>query len=417
MNKYVVFTLPIMVVFFLLPATKGWSEGIDLTGFVTFDKRINVSDGLTNGDTLGKLRVEAKYNLSADIFTLVSMDVRYFDLPALEDFPSAPKIESDYPLDILLWEAFFEFSPFISENLDVKIGKQRIVWGTADLLNPTDNLNPDDLTDMLNFGAKIPSWALKAGYYLGDNTITGIWIPFFEPALFSRGGTVSSFGRLPGRVEEPVKSLKNGMFGLKFSGAAFNIDYSMSYFKGFDAVPMPVRIDPLVGMVMGFPEIQVLGFDLAGEFRSVGFWGEMALFFPEEIKIGLTVFLSDQPYLKYTIGLDYTFKNRVYLEAQYVHGFLTERGRGNLSSFIMVALERKFLNDDLTLSMSGGMSVKSWDKINDTFGTLFSEEISYRPYDNLELSLSLYLFGGKSETLLGNMKDLDQIVFEIKRSF
>ncbi len=417
MNKYIVFILPVMVLFFLLPATKGRSEGIDLTGFVTFDKRINVSNGLTNGDTLGKLRVEAKYNLSADIFTLFSTDVRYFDLPALEDFPSVPKIESDYPLHIFLWEAFFEFSPFISENLDVKIGKQRIVWGTADLLNPTDNLNPDDLTDMLDFGAKTPSWALKASYYLGDNTITGIWIPFFEPALFSRGGTVSSFGQLPGRVEEPVKSLKNGMFGLKFSGAALNLDYSLSYFKGFDDVPIPVRVDPLVGMVMGFPEIQVLSFDLAGEFRSVGFWGEMALFFPEEIKIGPNVLLSDQPYLKYTIGLDYTFKNCVYLEAQYVHGFLTERGRGNLSNFIMVTLERKFLNDDLTLSMSGGMSVKSWDKIKDTFGTLFIPEISYRTFGSLELSLSLYLFDGKSGTLLGNMKDMDQIVFEIKRSF
>ncbi len=200
MNKYVVFALPVMIVLFLLSPAKGMSEGIDLTGFVTFDKRINVSDGLTNGDTLGKLRVEAKYNLSADIFTLVSMDVRYFDLPTLEDFPAVPKIESDYPLHILLWEAFFEFSPFISENLDVKIGKQRIVWGTADLLNPTDNLNPDDLTDMLDFGSKITSWAFKASYYLGDNTITGIRIPFFEPALFSRGGTVSSFGQLPGRV-------------------------------------------------------------------------------------------------------------------------------------------------------------------------------------------------------------------------
>lgn len=143
----------------------------------------------------------------------------------------------------------------------------------------------------------------------------------------------------------------------------------------------------------------------------------MALFFPEEIKIGSSVFLSDQPYLKYTIGLDYTFKNRVYLEAQYVHGSLTERGRGNLSNFIMVTLERKFLNDDLTLSMTGGMSVKSWDKIEDTFGALFSPEASYRPFDNLELSLSLYLFDGKSGTLLGNLKDRNQIVFEIRRSF
>ncbi len=66
---------------------------------------------------------------------------------------------------------------------------------------------------------------------------------------------------------------------------------------------------------------------------------------------------------------------------------------------------------------NGGMSVKSWDKIEDTFGALFSPEVSNRPFDNLAPSLSLYLFDGKSGTLLGNLKDRDQIVFEIRRSF
>ena len=68
------------------------------------------------------------------------------------------------------------------------------------------------------------------------------------------------------------------MFALKLSGTAFNLDYSLSYFRGFDDLPMPLKLDPAAGLVLGFPEIQALGFDFAGEWHAVGFWGEGALF-------------------------------------------------------------------------------------------------------------------------------------------
>lgn len=408
------FTLSVPI-FFL--KAQGRGEGLDLGGFVKMDKRIIVSDGLSNGDTFGKVRAEGKYNITDDFFTLVSSEIRYYDFPLLEDLPAVDEIESDYPLDILLWEAYFEFSQFISENLDIKIGKQRIAWGTADKFNPTDNLNPNDLTDFLDFEAKIPSWALKVSYYFGDSTLTGVWVPFFEPALFPRGGTAFYLGQVPDKVEVPTRTFGNGMFALKFSGTAFNLDYSLSYFKGFDDIPIPVKIDPSAGLEMGFPEMQVFGFDFAGEFRSVGFWGEMALSFPEEIKLGSRVLLSDEPYLKYTFGADYTFKNGIYLEAQYVHGFFTERGGENLSDFLIGKIERKFLNDDLRLELSGGLEAKDADSIKESHGTVLGPEISYRPMDNLELAVGAYLFGGKSGTLFGNLKDQDQLYFEATFSF
>lgn len=392
-------------------------NGLELQGFVKIDKRMHINEGLSGGDTFGKLRLEAGYGLSENIYSSASAEVRYYDLPMLEDFASENKLESDYPLDILLWEAYIEISPFISENLDIKIGKQRIVWGAADKFNPTDNLNPNDFTDMLDFGAKVPSFALKASYYLGDNTITGVWIPFFEPALFPKGGIVSSFGFLPGRVEKPKNSFTNGMFGLKFSGTASNLDYSLSYFKGFDNIPIPIEFDPMIGIVMGFPEVEVLGFDFAGEFASVGFWVEAAMFFPEEIILGADVLLSDDPYLKYTIGLDYTFKNGVYLEGQYIRGLSNERGVSGLTSLLLVRVEKKFFNNNLTLALTSGLSAKNIDKTDEGLGTGLMPEISYRPISGLELKLRVYILDGKKGNSFGNMKDHDQISFSVKQSF
>ncbi len=401
----------------LFVGTDARSENIDFSGFAELDKRLSISDDVSSGDTFGTLRVEAKYNISADLFSFVSAEARYYDFPILEDLPSVGRIESDYPVDVLLWEAYAELDQFIWENLDVKLGKQRIAWGAADKFNPTDNLNPNDLTDFLDFEAKMPSTALKASYYLGDYTITGVWLPLFEPALWPRGGTAFLLGQTPSTVDIPARTLENGMFALKLSGAAFNLDYSLSYFKGFDDIPIPVRIDPSTGLVMGFPEMQALGFDFAGEYGSVGFWGEMALFYPEEVKIGPEILLSDYPYLKYTFGMDYTFESGIYLEVQYVHGFFTERGRGNLNDFLIANIERKFLNDDLKLQLGGALEARDIDNIKDSYGTALIPEISYSPVDNLEITMQVYLFGGKDATLLGRLRDSDQVSLSVEFRF
>ncbi|MEE9610448.1 MAG: DUF1302 family protein, partial [Desulfatiglandales bacterium] len=247
--------LCLFLAIFLIPSD-GRAESPELSGFLEVDKRAIVSDGLSNGDTFGKLRLEVKHDVNPNLFLLAGAEIRYYDFPVLEDLPSAGEIEGDYPVDVMLWEAYIELSPFVSENLDLKIGRQRIAWGTADAFNPTDNLNPNDLTDFLDFEEKIPSLALKGSYYYEDYTITGVWLPLFEPALLPRGGTLALLGQMPLTIEEPARTLDNGMFALKLSGTVHTLDTSLSYFKGFD--DFPIRLDAS-GLRLGFPEIQVLG--------------------------------------------------------------------------------------------------------------------------------------------------------------
>lgn len=159
-----------------------------------------------------------------------------------------------------------------------------------------------------------------------------------------------------------------------------------------------------------------MGADFAGDFRSVGFWGEVALFFPEEIKSGSDIILSDEPYLKYTLGMDYTFRGGIYLEAQFVHGFFTERGRGNLNNFLIAKIEKKYLNNELTLSLAGSLEAKDTD-IEESYGTSLFPEVSYRPRDNLELTAGVYIFNWRSGTLLGSLSDQDQVTLQVKMNF
>lgn len=69
---------------------------------------------------------------------------------------------------------------FLTDNLNLSIGRQRIVWGTADQLNPTSNLNPYDMEDILDFGCQRGFDAINLNYYLNtDFSMQAVFIPFF----------------------------------------------------------------------------------------------------------------------------------------------------------------------------------------------------------------------------------------------
>ncbi len=87
------------------------------------------------------------------------------------------------PYNLEIREAYVEIYGFLSKKLDLKIGRQRIAWGTADKMNPTDNLNPYDLEDILDFGRHRGSDAINLNYYFNsDFSLQAVFIPVFQLA-------------------------------------------------------------------------------------------------------------------------------------------------------------------------------------------------------------------------------------------
>jgi hypothetical protein len=128
------------------------------------------------------LKIEASPLKSAHVY--IEFWGRSFGLPEVKTSSDLMQREKDkvFPRSILFREAYVDLYGFISPNLDIRIGLQRIAWGTGDKLNPTDNLNPDDLEDIWDFGRHLGSQAIKASYYLGDYTLTAVFIPVFTTA-------------------------------------------------------------------------------------------------------------------------------------------------------------------------------------------------------------------------------------------
>ena len=125
-----------------------------------------------------------------------------------------------------------------------------------------------------------------------------------------------------------------------------------------------------------------------------------------------------KPYLKFVIGGDYNFANGSYLNMQYMHGFIHERGNKNLNDYLFFRYEKKFFNEKLKVApIGGGFIVTDWKNIKDNYALVYMPEIVYQATDNTEINLSAVIIDGKGDNLFANMKDYNMIMLKLKYSF
>ncbi len=362
------------------------------------------------------------------------------------------------PWNFDLREAYAEVFGFLSDNLDLKIGRQRIVWGTADQFNPTDNLNPYDVEDILDFGRHQGSEAISLTWHFSNNSsLQGVYLPFFRPAVLPLGSFSDLFypaPELPGGlnltgIEDhlimPRHNLAEGASaGMRFKGFAANFDFSLSYVYAYDGfplmnastiIPQENLPDAIVSASLIFPRQHVFGADLAGSIGSVGVWAEGALFLPGKEIHQITdlsllypqspvpvlhdsIVIEKKPWVKFIVGADYTFAGGTYLNVQYLHGFIHERGNGNLNDYLILSVEKDFFNGQLHIRpLAGGVSVSDWDEPSKNYAVFYTPEILYRGIDNFEIGLGAYVFAGKGDGIFAGLKEMDMLQVKAKLSF
>ncbi len=362
------------------------------------------------------------------------------------------------PYNLEIREAYVQLNGFLSQNLDVTIGRQRIAWGTADVINPTDNLNPYDLEDILDFGRHRGSDAINLEYYIGNHfSLQGVYVPFFQPANLPVGifaGSLSGSMEMPAgmvlnqftdSVAMPKYNLaESSTAGVRFKGFAGGVDFSLSYVWGRDGLPfntyntiIPASAagDVNVEAQLSYGRNHIIGADLATSVAGFGLWAEAALFIPEEEVImsnDLSAFfpmspdpiildstlLEKKPYLKFVVGTDYYFSDGSFFNLQYIHGFIHERGTDALNDYFFLRYEKGFFGDKLKIApLSGGFIVTGWQNIKENYALAYMPEIIYQATPNAQISLSPVIFDGKGDNLFANMKDYDMFMFKLNYSF
>ena len=361
--------------------------------------------------------------------------------------------DKDFPWSLVVRETYLDIYGFIYPNIDLRAGKQIIAWGTADKINPTSNLSSYDLEDFFEFGEKIGVNALRVNFTLEPVTLEADFIPVFTPStlpppewtniMLGEDISLPTGMHLVNKrdtVKLPERKLnKSAEAAFKISGTLWNWDFSLSYFYGYDGLPLGERVEiiPLdtlgnvnLKIITSYPRIQVIGGDFAGSVKGIGVWGEGALYIPEDFIMTRvipspygpvmemdTLLKNKSPYFKFVLGADYTFKNGMYFNIQYVRGFLHERG-DSLKDYFIARVEKKFFNDELKIVPVGiAATISDWDNPRENYGVAYLPEISYSPYDNVEVRLGAYILDGKGRNVFSNMKERDEVFLRVKLSF
>jgi hypothetical protein len=356
------------------------------------------------------------------------------------------------PLNLVLREAYFEINGFVFDNIDIKIGRQRIAWGTADRLNPTDNVNPYDLEDIWDFGRHLGSDGVQLSVYAGEIQFMGILIPVFTPAVLPAGDWATAL--MPASTSLPpgltvaattaditlprVSLAESITAGIKVKGSILGYDVSLSYLYVRDCLPLvdSVVVSPTatpgsvnVDTNLLYPREHIFGADTAGSIASVGVWAEAAVFLPEKVTLtedttllggGIqeSVALDSSPYVKFVVGADYTFPGNVYLNVQYLHGFFQEQGADNLEDYFVFGLDWKLFDDRITISPLGVvLEIKDWRDLRHNCAILAAPSLTILPIDNAELIVGVHWIQGASTTTFGKLDGNNEVFLQAKYSF
>ena len=186
----------------------------------------------------------------------------------------------------------------IANRADLRAGRGRLVWGRLDEVQPSDVINPLDVTKYLLDGrseARRPVSFVRARVYPIDGfTIEGVLVPRFERGAYDVLDEASSpFNllndlALPAGVmvaspeieaREPGVSWSNPLGGVRVSATAGRLDFAVAAFEGADGFGL-VAFET-------FPRFRMY----AGDFETVtGEWairGEVAAFTGKQL-MGVT---------------------------------------------------------------------------------------------------------------------------------
>jgi hypothetical protein len=171
------------------------------------------------------------------------------------------------------------------------------VWGRLDELQPTDVVNPIDVSRFFFDGrseARLSVPMLRARIFGGDKaSLESVYVPFFRRGRFDRLAEPSSPFNLapafPFVDNTPKKIAANGQGGGRLNVTSGRVDWSVSLYRGFR--PFGLYAAGINGLSREYPRFTMIG----GDFETVrGAWvvrGEIAAFPEDSFQAGRTAMI------------------------------------------------------------------------------------------------------------------------------
>jgi len=195
---------------------------------------------------------------------------------------------------------------------DLRLGKQIIVWGRADALNPTNNLTPVDfrIRSPLEDDIRLGNVGARAFLRLSPVRLEGVWLPTYLPTELPPVGLPPLVSFAAPRFPSP--DLRNGLVAGRVHLELASFEMSVSYLRGYAPLPgltlSDLRFsvtDPAVFVSRTAYDQQVIGLDFStalGEVATIR--GEAAYRLPFDYQNRP---YAARPDLQYALGADHNF--------------------------------------------------------------------------------------------------------------
>jgi len=337
----------------------------------------------------------------------------------------------------------------VGKQIDLLAGYARVTWGKLDEIQPTDVINPLDVSRFFFEGrseARLPVLLVRGRIDLLDSVrFEGVYVPDFRRGRFDQLAEPSSpfnittnvgadlvaclatgCSTLPLTVVErqPAFTWRNAQGGARFSATTRRVDWSVSAYRGFEsfgfftlgATPPPVATLASPVIVLEYPRFTMLGADFEAVRGEWGVRGELAAFVDDSFQSPDFRIVSGSS-IDAGIGVDpragdYTLSGTVLFHSEFYDTPLAvadpQNGRSDVS--VVVSADRTFARERYRF--------RGFGVYNATESSGFVRGIGLANLrDNLALEASIGWFAGDGRDLVGRFGDSDFVYLRVKYYF
>jgi len=237
-----------------------FDERLELGGYVKNETSVHLAGGLDEFMKINNVMgLKANYRITDSVELFTYYRWFYDALYAVEDrrYKSVSFEDTNRKLRMpekMQWlrECYLDI---YTDRLDIRAGKQQVVWGTADGVRILDMVNPLDYREWTlkpYVDTRIPLWMINLeGELMLDGHLQLLLIPDYQPNYYAPAGApftlrtvdigaqgVANWQGGGGTVqtidEKPGKQFKNTKIGLRWQNIIGGWDYTLNYLHTYD---------------------------------------------------------------------------------------------------------------------------------------------------------------------------------------
>jgi hypothetical protein len=316
-------------------------------------------------------------------------------------------------------------------DVDLRIGRQLIVWGRADGINPTDSIGRRHFTQLTTEDADQREGAdgVSATYTINERySLQGVWVPRFR-------SDVIPFSVGPMQTLNRVKPASRSQFAVKLDHTGGDVDWSVSYFSGYDRMP-DLSIGELsasgIRLDLSSHRVQVLGADFSTNVGDYVVRGEVAWSQRDKDNTA-SGFFRKRSQLMLVLGGDRNFGDSLNVNLQLFGQWVPDQqDPGQLADMIprSVAVVQAAINNQSEKFQYGVTYriAKSWN--NDTWqaelsgvhsltthGNYVRGSLKHAINDNWRVHVGFENYRGAPETVFGQLRKNSAAYAEVRYVF